>query len=262
MSVAGSDCCAGAGIQADLKAFAANGVYGLTAVTSVVAETPNRVVEVLPQPAQSVACQVRTLLDAYPVAALKTGLLATSEVVEGLAQELEGTEFPVVVDPVAVATAGDSLVGAGFAEALLKFIQKRATLVTPNRSEAEVWLKKPLADVAEARAATAKLARMLGSAVLLKGGHFEGELCTDFLSLDGEIHEISFERLADCDVHGTGCTYSAAITARLAQGHDLLASVQMARSYLHQTLVHRHSWQSSNGHSLKALAHFPNNVQI
>ncbi len=260
LTIAGSDCSAGAGLQADLKAFSACGVYGVTAVTSLVAEAPGKVVRVDPQLPEVVAEQVRVLLETFPIAAAKTGLLATAEIVRATGKILEGSSFPLVVDPVAVASTGDSLVGPGFADALLDFIQEHAMLVTPNRSEAEAMLGHAIDSGSQVEDAAQALARQLGCAVLLKGGHFEGDDCIDVLAHTDKVVPISGKRVPEGDVHGTGCTYSAAITARLAQGFALEEAVRLARRYLHETLAAAYVWPRSDGNSLRALAHFPDSA--
>lgn len=208
----------------------------------------------------SVSKQLHTLLDTYPIRAMKTGLLATPEIIWALDRDLEPVKFPVVVDPVAVASTGTKLVTDGFAGAMRDFIKKRATLVTPNRGEAEELLKRSVSGTADAKKAAAELAEELGCSVLLKGGHFDGKECIDYLFHEGKTHDISGIRVPEGDVHGTGCTYSAAITARLAQGYDLKTAVTLARKYLHQTITDAYSWAGQDGHPLKALAHFPNSV--
>ncbi len=258
LTIAGSDCSAGAGLQADLKAFSACGVYGVTAVTALVAETPQTVARVDPQLSEIVAEQVRILTATFPIAAAKTGLLATAEIVRAVGEILEKSQFPLVVDPISVASTGDSLTGRGFEAALRNFVENRATLLTPNRGEAEKWLGRAIETTTHAEDAAADLAANLGCAVLLKGGHFEGRDCVDFLAHGGKTEAISGVRVPEGDVHGTGCTYSAAITARLAQGFDLAEAVRLARRYLHETLAAAYVWpdagQGEGG--IKALAHF------
>lgn len=261
LTIAGSDCSAGAGLQADLKAFSACGVYGVTAVSSLVVEAPGTVRRVEAQMPEVVAEQVRLLSETFPIAAAKTGLLASAEVVEAVQEALGATSFPLVIDPVAVASTGDSMVGPGFAEALRRLMEARASLVTPNRKEAEELLGSPIANSEEAKSAAEELAQQLGCPVLLKGGHFEGKDCVDYLAEGHQIEAITGTRVPDGDIHGTGCTYSAAITARLAQGFDLAEAVRLARRYLHETLAAAYVWPKIQGDSVKALAHFPENSQ-
>lgn len=254
LSIAGSDCSAGAGIQADLKAIEANGAFALTAVTCVVAETPGNVAAIEVMPTKLVGEQVRMLLDAYPVAAVKTGLLASAAIADEVSMQLANVEAPIVVDPVAVASTGDDLTQSGFAESIVNFIRDRATLLTPNRGEAQQLLGDEIED---GREAALRLANMLGCAVLLKGGHFEGDESIDWLAAGDENEAIRAPRIDGLDVHGTGCAYSSAIAARLANGEDLIDAVRQARAYLHEALVNHHQWGE-----LKALANPANVGQV
>ena len=259
LSIAGSDCSAGAGVQADLKTFGRCGVYGLTAVTSVIAETPLKVGTVQPLPAALVGEQVRMLLETFPVGAIKTGLLATGEIVDELSRVLADTQIPLVVDPVSVASTGAALVEECFADKLAEFVRNHATLVTPNRREGEAFLGRTIED---SRQAATELRERLGCAVLLKGGHFEGEESIDWLAMDEGIEPIAERRIEGLDVHGTGCVYSAAIAAGLAAGDDLLAAVKQARSLLHDALLGHHEWRTADGALVKALAHTAKSGQI
>lgn len=255
LTIAGSDCSAGAGIQADLKAFSACGVYGLTAVTCVVAEVPGEVGRIHPQPPELVGEQIRMLLGAYPVRAIKTGLLATAEIVRAVSRILEGVALPVVVDPISVASTGDELGSEGFREALVEFIRDRATLVTPNRAEARQLLGSESGNPAED---AIEISDRLGCAVLLKGGHFDGAESVDWLAQNGRVELVTGPRIEGLDVHGTGCTYSAAITARLAESYDLRTAVLLARAYLNDALRGHFVWTRPDGAPpVKALAHFP-----
>lgn len=259
LSIAGSDCSAGAGIQADLKTFSALGVYGLTALTSVVAEVPGKVAAMRQLSADFVGEQVRILLEAFPVAAIKTGMLGSAEVVREIDSALDSSPAPLVVDPVSIASTGDRLASDGFESALREFIENRATLVTPNRSEAEQLLGSPIEN---AEAAAAELSGKLGCAVLLKGGHFEGRESIDWLAQNAETQPISTPRIEGLDVHGTGCVFSAAIAAKLALGEELAEAVRQARAFLNQALVGHHRWAAAGGEAVKALAIFPNPGQV
>ena len=263
LTLAGSDCPSGAGLQADLKTFSSLGVYGLTVVTSVVAEVPGSVAATLPLPAGLVAQQYDLLLQSFPVAALKTGLLGSAEIIEELTPRLASFTGPVILDPVAVATSGHSLVAGDYGDALRNLIAKAATLVTPNRAEAEWLLGAPIHSADEARDAALRLAANLGCAVLLKGGHFDGAESTDWLADSSEVLAISRVRIpGGTSLHGTGCTYSAAITAELALGKGLHGAIEHARTYLHRACVHPYDWATSGCGNTKALAHERARVQI
>jgi len=256
LTIAGSDSSAGAGIQADLKTFAALGTHGLSAVTSVIAEAPGRVDEVHLLPALLVGRQLDCLMQSYPIAAAKTGLLGTVEIIHEAEKRLQDWQGSLVVDPVAIASTGTSMVTAGYQEALHEFLRKWATLVTPNGGEAETLLGRPLENPA---AAALEIADRLWCSVLLKGGHLdlESNTCTDYLVHEGKLTEITRERLQLGDVHGTGCTYSAAITAHLGQGLEMPQAVEAARDYLQEALRQSHEWSAPDGRRVKALEHNP-----
>lgn len=262
LTLAGSDCSAGAGLQADLKTFGAFGVYGLTVVTSVVAETPASVAAIDPLAPSLVSQQYDLLLQSFPVAALKTGLLGSREIVEEITPRLESFAGPVVIDPVAIASSGRPLLSADAIDALRSLIARAATLVTPNRLEAETLLRGPISSSREARDAALRLASELGCAVLLKGGHFEGPESTDWLVHDQGVEAVRRERIPEGTfLHGTGCTYSAAITAGLACGWNLPEAVEEARTFLHRACEHPLQWQAADRSVTKALAHEAARVQ-
>lgn len=256
LTIAGSDSCAGAGLQADLKAFTACGVYGLTVATAIVAERPGAVLSVEAVSDRSIADQLEAVLHHYPVASIKTGLLPSSRSIAVVRAALQSSDAPLVVDPVAVASTGTTLASPDAREALIDWIRERATLVTPNRAEAELFLGAPISDLGDAREAAMALQRLHGCAVLLKGGHFDGPEAIDWLAMGptGPVEAIRAPRLPGTDIHGTGCAYSAAIAAKLALGRPLLAAVREARLYLHDVLAHPCHWLNPNGPGIKALA--------
>ncbi len=262
LSIAGSDCSAGAGLQADLKTFSALHVYGLTVVTSVVAESPLRVDRIDPMEASMVEAQLAILLEHFPVTALKTGLLGTPEIVRAVEKQLSSFEGSMVVDPVLVASTGDRLAeGETFAEALQSLIEARATIVTPNRDETEAFLGQPLRDAGDGPDAALALSKRWNTAVLVKGGHFDGTEARDWLAHDGEVEEIREERLPEVSYHGSGCTYSAAIAANLARGHSLIEAVTAARAYLQAAMREAVQWETAHGQRGIGLAHFPSGMQ-
>lgn len=254
MTIAGSDCSAGAGIQADLKTFQHFGAHGLTAVTCVVSETANIVRAVHPVPVEVVADQVRLLLDAFPVVALKTGMLFSAAHVRAVAEILQSRrDLVLVVDPVMIASTGDSLLEADAVLAYQNLLLPLARVITPNLHEAEALLGLKIAGVADLEDAARDLAARYGKAVLLKGGHLDGPDCIDLLADGGEVRVFSAPRLAVPGSHGTGCTLSAAVTALLACGRPLPVAVEMAKSYLGDTLAHSYGFESPGGGSVHAL---------
>ena len=258
LTIAGSDSSAGAGIQADLKTFSALGVYGLTAITCVVAETPGLVSKILPLSAEIVREQIQVLLASFPVAAMKTGLLVSSEIVAEVALTLRAhaarTRTPVrlLIDPVMVATAGDVLLRDDAIETYERELFPLATLITPNLGEAGRLLGEPVRDLAGMRKAGEVLAQKYGIPVLLKGGHLTGDEAIDLLFVEENVIEFSAPFSRGVASHGTGCTYSAAITAGLARGLALEEAVGRAKNFVSATIAHHYAWGG-----IHALNHSP-----
>jgi len=261
LTVAGSDSSAGAGIQADLKTFSALGVYGLTAITCVVAETPGRVSKIDGVSAGMVGGQIRILLENFPVAAIKTGLLYSGEIVAEVAQTLRAhrakgnSAIPLVIDPVMVATSGDLLLRDDAVESYERDLFPLAALLTPNLGEATRLLGQPVQDLATMREAGARLAKKYRIPILLKGGHLVGDEATDLLFIEETIVEFSAPFSRGIATHGTGCTYSAAITAGLASGLTLEKAVRRAKKFVTAAIAQHRSWQSTAGAPLQALNH-------
>ncbi len=260
LTIAGSDSSAGAGIQADLKTFAASGVHGLTAVTCVVAEVPGCVAAVQAVESEVIRSQISLALARYPVAAIKTGLLQSREVVElvaGMYGEIAaGSRPPLVVDPVMVATSGHRLLAPDAVAAYCEKLFPLATVVTPNLDEASALLGgRPLPDVDAMRAAGRELAARFGTAFVLKGGHLGGESACDILCTpEGGTQDFRREFVASGSVHGTGCTFSAAIAAHLSRFPGLAAAVDYAKNYVTHAIERSHRWEHS-GHDIRALCH-------
>ena len=243
LSIAGSDNSGGAGIQADLKTFTTLGVYGTTAITCVVAEHPGRVLNITPLPPERVADQIRLVLEAFPVAAIKTGMLYSAEIIEAVTGALApalAQGVPLVVDPVMVATSGKVLLQPEAIAALRRFIA-RATVLTPNRDEAALLWDRPIATLAELDEAALALARTFGGpAILAKGGHLKTGMAVDVLAEpDGRLQTFQTRRIPGVDPHGTGCTYSAAITAGLARGLTLTEAVVLGKAFITRAIRRR-----------------------
>jgi hydroxymethylpyrimidine/phosphomethylpyrimidine kinase len=258
LTIAGSDSCAGAGLQADLLAFAACGVHGLTVATAVVAERPGAVLGLHAVPPEIIDLQLAAVLPAYPVRGIKTGLLPTAAAISVVRAWLTRHPVPLVVDPVGIASTGTPLAAADAAGPLLDLVRHHATVATPNRAEAASWLGAPLPDHPEAaRDTAARLRDRIGVAVLLKGGHFCGPESVDWLAdTAGEV-AVAGPRIPGLDVHGTGCAYSAAIAAGLARGFPLREAVRRARDHLHRALAGHREWTGPDGERRKALAQDP-----
>jgi hydroxymethylpyrimidine/phosphomethylpyrimidine kinase len=262
LTIAGSDSSAGAGIQADLKTFSDLGIYGLTAITCVVAETPGLVLRIEAVTAGMVSAQMEVLLKNFPVAAIKTGLLFSGKIVSAVAQMLRehsaGATRPLVIDPVMVATSGDLLLRADAVEAYERELFPLASLITPNLDEAARLLGEPIGDVRAMRTAGARLAEKYRVPVLLKGGHLSGQDAIDLLFVAGSVVEFSSPFSRGVATHGTGCTYSAAITAGLASGLPLEGAVRRAKKFVTATIEQHLSWETAAGTPLDALNHSPN----
>jgi len=225
LTVAGSDSGGGAGIQADLKSFAAVGVHGCSVVTCVTAQNTLRVDSIFPLPTKEVRAQLDAIRSDIPVHAAKTGMLFSPDIVRAVAEGLP-PKAPLVVDPVMVATVGASLQAKGLREALIDRLLPRATVVTPNLFEASQLAGVKVETVEDMRRAAKAIGGHGARAVLVKGGHLEGEI-VDVL-YDGRFHEFRGARF-DKDLHGSGCALAASITAYLALGKSLRTAVAAAR---------------------------------
>ncbi len=261
LTIAGSDSSAGAGAQADLKTFSALGVYGLTAITCVVAETPGEVLRIEPVSTALVGAQIELLLEKFPVGAIKTGLLYSAEIAEKVAHILRRAvarrdrTLPLVIDPVMVATSGHLLLQKDAIAVYEKELFPLAALLTPNLDEAGALLGESLTDLGAMRRAGEKLADRYGVPVLLKGGHLAGSQAIDLLFANGRVVEFSAPFSRGVQTHGTGCTYSAAITAGLAIGLTLEEAIGRAKEYVTTAITRHFAWTSDAGESIHALQH-------
>jgi len=260
LTVAGSDSSGGAGLQADLKTFAAHGVYGVCAVTAVVAETPGRVEAWEAVGPGLLARQLEVLRSGFALAAAKTGMLATAPLVETVCGflEAEARNFPLVVDPVMVASSGDLLLDPAAVALYEQRLLPLATLATPNLAETAVLLGREVAEVSalDQESAAKAFSERHRCPVLVKGGHWQsGEDAIDLL-WDGSVaHRFRARRIAVVDTHGTGCTLSAAIAANLARGASLVEAVADAKAYITAAIREAHVWDAPV--STRALNHFP-----
>lgn len=261
LTIAGSDSSAGAGAQADLKTFTALGVFGLTAITCVVAEVPGKVSAIAPVPPEIVAEQIRLSFQAFPVAAMKTGMLHSRAIIEAVCSALEDAmrgrvEKPaLVVDPVMIATSGTPLLNADGMAAYRDRLFPLAALVTPNLDEAAVLVGRKISTVKEMRTAGHELCQRFGTAFLLKGGHLAGEAFDLLEAPNGNGAEFSAPRVAGVATHGTGCTLSAAITAGLASGLPLVQAVSHAKEFVSHAIASHFRWTRADGKETHALNH-------
>ena len=235
LTIAGSDPSGGAGLQADLKTFHAHDVYGTAAVTLLTVQNTRRVSRVELSSPALVREQIEAVLADVPPGAAKTGALGGAAIVREVSALAARFDFPLVVDPVMISKHGAALLDEEAAVAMQELLAC-ATLVTPNAPEAAALTGMRVDDVGQARAAAERLAET-GCGVLLKGGHLPGAEVVDLLLVEGELHELRAPRIDTVHTHGTGCTYSAAITARLARGEELVEAVRGAKEWLHRAIA-------------------------
>jgi hydroxymethylpyrimidine/phosphomethylpyrimidine kinase len=254
LTIAGSDCSAGAGIQADLKTFEHFHVHGLTAVTCVVSETAEVVRAVFPVPVEIVADQISLLFESFPVAAVKTGMLFSAAHVEAVAEILRRHPGPpLVVDPVMAASSGAPLLEPEAVATCVGHLLPLARLITPNLPEMEILAGRKIANAEELESAALELSARFRTAVLAKGGHLDGADCLDLLAEDGVVTRYSATRIDTRASHGTGCTLSAAIAARLALGDALTSAVASAKIHLGETLLGSYTFPGRGGPDIHAL---------
>jgi hydroxymethylpyrimidine/phosphomethylpyrimidine kinase len=235
LTIAGSDPSGGAGIQADLKTFHQFGVYGEAVVSLVTVQNTCGVERVEYLSADLVTAQIRAVIGDIPPSAAKTGALGKREVIEAVADLAVDFPFPLIVDPVLLSKNGAPLVSPDAIEALKTRLLPHAFLLTPNLQEAGILSGLPVCDVVGMRAAAEKLSALGARAVLVKGGHLTGD-AIDILFYDGSWLEFPAPRVQTRHTHGTGCTFSAAITALLATGHDLPVAVGKAKQYISEAI--------------------------
>ncbi len=247
MTIAGSDSGGGAGIQADLKTFAAYGVHGTCVITAITAQNTYSVTAVHVLPPDMVAEQIKVIVEDLPVKAAKTGMLYTSEIIEVVADSIKRYDLPLVVDPVMIAKSGAPLLREDAVNSLVKVLLPVATVVTPNKMEAEKLSGMKITSLEEARRAAVKIAELGCRAVVVKGGHLEGDQVVDILYHEGSFYEYASPRLPSRNTHGTGCTFSAAIAAGLAKGLSLPEAVQAAKDFTFKAIKHGPSIGKGHG---------------
>lgn len=240
LTIAGSDSSGGAGIQADLKTFQAIGVFGASALTCITAQNPSAVTGVWAVEPDAVAQQIKAVCDGFPVAAAKTGMLYSAEIIRAVAAADVRQGIPVlVVDPVMVAASGARLLKEDAVDALCEELLPQARVVTPNLHEAEILCGHPIASVEELRATAREIGDRFDVACLIKGGHLVGEEVVDVLYDEGEEFVYTSPRVDAPESHGAGCAFSAAITAWLARGELLSEAAARAKEFVRQALAQR-----------------------
>jgi hydroxymethylpyrimidine kinase/phosphomethylpyrimidine kinase len=253
LTIAGSDSGAGAGIQADLKTFAAHGVYGTSAITALTAQNTIGVSGVHVVQDDFVTAQIEAVVADFGCDAVKTGMLANSTIVEAVAAAVEALELPnLVVDPVMVAKSGDHLLDEEAVHAMRWTLLRLARVVTPNIPEAEVLAKMSIGSLTDMREAATRIAALKPAAVVIKGGHLPGPEVVDLLLEKGAFTEFVGPRIEGRNTHGTGCTFAAAIAAHLARGAELRDAVSAAKNYVEGAM--RNGIPLGKGH--RPLNHF------
>jgi hydroxymethylpyrimidine/phosphomethylpyrimidine kinase len=258
LSIAGSDPSGGAGVQADLKTFSALGSYGMAAITALTAQNTRGVSAVHVPPVDFVVAQIDAIFNDVRVDAVKLGMLASGAIVEAVADRLRAHGARnIVLDPVLVATSGDALGAPDVVEAMITHLLPLARIVTPNIPEA---MRLSGGSAPQDSAGLERLARAIhalgANAVLVKGGHMEGELAPDVLFERAAAHLFEAPRVATRNTHGTGCTLSSAIAANLAHGMELAAAVQRAKSYLTAALIASDKLDVGSGEGHGPVHHF------
>ena len=250
LTIAGSDSGGGAGIQADLKTFAALGCYGMSAITALTAQNTVGVQGIHAVPASFLKAQIQSVMDDIGVDALKIGMLHEPGIVEVVAWAIDHYSIrQVVLDPVMVATSGDRLIAQETVQVLVRELFPRVSVVTPNLDEAQLLLGQPIADAQALDAAAQSLLAMGAQAVLLKGGHLVGDEVVDLLvQANGPTRRLASFRIPSRNVHGTGCTLSSAIAAHLALGHGLEEAVVLARTFILSAIAEGAQVQTGRGH--------------
>jgi len=252
-SVAGSDSSAGAGIQADLKTFAAHGVYGASAITAVTAQNTKGVTAVAALEADFVTAQIEAVCGDLAVHATKIGMLATAAIVEAVAAAISELELPLVVlDPVMIAKSGAALLSDDAVDTMKRELLPRSRVVTPNIPEAEALSGVRITSLAHAREAAIRIRDLGASAVVVTGGHAEGDELIDLLLDDDLFTEFQTARIRSPHTHGTGCTFASAIAAYLAHGRALVDAVADAQQYVSGAIEHA----PALGHGHGPLDHF------
>ena len=259
LTIAGSDSSGGAGIQADLKTFAALDVYGLSAVTAVTAQNTTGITAITPLSADLVIAQIEAVAGDIDVHATKTGMLATAAIVEAVAAAIEELDLAlVVVDPVMVSKSGARLLGDDGVQVMRAELLPRAFVVTPNLPEAEVLSGKRVASIADAREAARRIHDAGAANVIVTGGHGEGDEIVDLLFDGRAFTELRTPRIDTRNTHGTGCTFASAVAAYLAHGHTPAEAAARAQRYVAGAI--RHAIAIGHGHG--PLNHFWNKPRI
>jgi hydroxymethylpyrimidine/phosphomethylpyrimidine kinase len=247
LTIAGSDCSGGAGIQADLKTFSAHGVFGMSVITSVVAENTFRVIDIMDVRTDIIEKQIDAVFEDIPPDSVKIGMLSTAETMLSVAKKIKKIKPKnVVIDPVMYAKNGAPLMAENSINTLISEVVPLADLITPNIPEAEKMADMKIKNEDDMEYAAVKILKMGCKAVLIKGGHSVGN-ATDILYDGKEFYYYSAERINTKNTHGTGCTFSSAIAANLALGLDLTQALENAKEYVTNAIKHSLPFGKGNG---------------
>lgn len=249
LTIAGSDCSGGAGIQADLKTFAALGCFGTSAITAVTVQNTLGTSKIHNLPPELVQEQVIAVMEDIKCGAIKIGMVHNRQLIEAIAMVLKNYAIPIIFDPVMVASSGDRLIENEAVETLKKLLFPLCTIVTPNLDEAAVLTSMKINTVREMKKAAIRLIEEGCKAVLIKGGHLKGpELFDLYFDQQGNQQLFTSIRIDTNNTHGTGCTLSSAIAAFMAMGYELLMAIEMAKIYVHQAIENGKNVKTGNGH--------------
>ncbi len=259
LTIAGSDCSGGAGIQADLKTFSALGCYGMSVITALTAQNTSSVDAVHAVPAEFVGQQIDAIFSDIKVAAIKIGMLYDVDIIEIVANKIKAlsNNIPIVLDPVMVAKSGDTLLKNTAIRFLYEKLVPLVTLITPNLPEAQLLLKKKIESRDDIQQAAKELCQEALQAVLIKGGHLQhSDKCTDcfYIKATDKVYWYEAERIKTKNTHGTGCTFSSAIASFLALGYDLYEAVARAKAYLSKAILAGSKF--TLGHGYGPVQHF------
>jgi hydroxymethylpyrimidine/phosphomethylpyrimidine kinase len=247
LTIAGSDSGGGAGIQADLKTFLTHSVFGTSVLTCITAQNPGGVSGIQEISTDMVEKQLAAVTGYFPVAAIKTGMLFSKEIIDTVAGFLKGKDYKIVVDPVMVATSGAKLLKDDAIESMKKNLIPIASLFTPNLDEGGILNNEKISSEKEMESGARKLFDSYGVPVLLKGGHLgNSEYAVDFFFNGKTMYPLSSKFVKEFNPHGTGCTYSAAITSNLAKGMSLVESISLAKYYIFEAISQSYTLGRTN----------------
>lgn len=248
LTIAGSDSGGGAGIQADIKTFSSLGIYATSVITSITSQNTIGVSEIFPIPSNIVSSQLEAVLSDIKIDSIKLGMMYSADIIKVVAETLvKYSAKNIVVDPVLKSSTGDSLIQKNILESYKKMLFPILEIFTPNKDEAEIFTGIKIYNEDDIIHVGNKLIDMGCKAVLMKGGHFKGDMATDYFINDNQVHKFSTERIISNNDHGTGCTLSSAIASFLAIGYPLKTAIENAKIYISKALENGQDYKTGNG---------------